>query len=194
MMDYGESVQRLFVFVWGMNGWFEFILVLLSWTCCRMQEVIDVLCIDTFVPQCSRLLGFEDESLEGTEEVFDLVLSDGTKKVKVVLFPVMNTWIKSGDIQVLDTIIIRKWKAHQLPQGGRIFPVLEHFSRDTTGNTKVNFENQKKPITWHRDFMLRTEINKPYEARPLLPVRRIYLSPYIDDCLPFAQSSPLFTR
>ena len=141
-------------------------------------------------------MGFDgdDKSLEGTEDMFDLILSDGSQKVKIVLFPILNTWITSGDIQVLDTIYIRKWKAHQVPGSGRIYPVLENFTRASTGNTSVVFANRNTPITWHSEYMLMTGITKPFAARPMLPIRRVYISPYIDDCLPFAQCSPLFTK
>lgn len=103
-------------------------------------------------PGTIEKLGYKVEDIGPLNEVFDLILSDGLFKVKIVLSPSLNNKVYDGSLQVLDTIALRSWKAHSFHDKA-IFPILEQFDVISKQNLGINFTNEQYPIKWKRTFM-----------------------------------------
>ncbi|GBG29989.1 Kinesin, putative [Hondaea fermentalgiana] len=173
------------------------------------ESSVQIVGIFRYVPDNEELTKHLKFSLEGQgykeTEMFDLVVSDGLHRARVVLHPRLNKFVRAGFFNLLAHIECSSWK-HIILNHVRV-PVLmqahvESHRVEIVSNFNTSFNSKTRlaatmGIHYHPDLLAADEAAKEkieteaFWRRPLVPGRNFYLSASSDDCPNSALSMPM---
>lgn len=174
-----------------------------------LSSSLQVICIFRYIPDEALLTKHFGFSLKGDgyaeKEMYDLILSDGLQRARVVLHPRLNKFVRTGELNLLAHIECSSWK-HVVLQHIRA-PVLmglsvESHRIEVVANFNTDFNSKSRVssmmgIHYHPKLLAADNQgviiakDPAFWRRPLVPGRSFYLSMSADDCPNSAVAMPM---